>query len=249
MYTIGSSKAGTTLAGVASEHKFAGWDGTTFKYETKKKTSSLLAAIFFFVSPVAQEALAKVMGWGWGNPWARSFSVPRKGNLQGAASRCSLRCKLNVEKEVQCCTCFRRHLYRQCMNKEKNAGIQVFSFFNGWPVPPGWKPPLTQRHGNTVKPSPAHPHKERARESRGWGELYPACTTRVLFGATELRFWQPRLQRSQRKKKGRGHSHSYLHWSAINTQTMKAFAGTTEAAGQLGKDAWKQTKKKKTFFF
>lgn len=66
MYTIGSSKAGTTLAGVASEHKFAGWDGTTFKYETKKKTSSLLAAIFFFVSPVAQEALAKVMGGGGG---------------------------------------------------------------------------------------------------------------------------------------------------------------------------------------
>lgn len=30
---------------------------------------------------------------------------------------------------------------------------------------------------------------------------------------------------------------------------MKAFAGTTEAAGQLGKDAWKQTKKKKLFFF
>lgn len=68
MYTIGSSKAGTTLAGVASEHKFAGWDGTTFKYETKKKTSSLLAAIFFFVSPVAQEALAKVMGVGVGEP-------------------------------------------------------------------------------------------------------------------------------------------------------------------------------------
>lgn len=31
--------------------------------------------------------------------------------------------------------------------------------------------------------------------------MYPACTTRVLFGATELRFWQPRLQRSQRKKR------------------------------------------------
>lgn len=30
---------------------------------------------------------------------------------------------------------------------------------------------------------------------------------------------------------------------------MKAFAGTTEAAGQLGKDAWKQTKKTKIFFF
>lgn len=29
---------------------------------------------------------------------------------------------------------------------------------------------------------------------------------------------------------------------------MKAFAGTTEAAGQLGKDAWKQTKKKNFFF-
>lgn len=132
--------------------------------------------------------------------------------------------------------------------KKKCRSTSIF-FFNGWPVPPGWKPPLTQRHGNTVKPSPAHPHKERARESRGWGEL---CTQLVLQESYLVRlswdFGSPAYN-AHRGKKGRGHSHSYLHWSAINTQTMKAFAGTTEAAGQLGKDAWKQTKKKKLFFF
>lgn len=77
--------AGTTLAEVAMEQKkFAGWDGATFKYETKRHSPCRL---HFFFSPVAQEALSKVMGSaGRGILGQGRFTVPKKSNLQRAAS-------------------------------------------------------------------------------------------------------------------------------------------------------------------
>lgn len=66
MYTIGSSKAGTTLAGVASEHKIAGWDGTTFKYETEKKDILLAGCNFLFRQSCGPGGTCKSNGGGGG---------------------------------------------------------------------------------------------------------------------------------------------------------------------------------------
>lgn len=132
--------------------------------------------------------------------------------------------------------------------KRKCRNTSIFFFFNGWPVPPGWKPPLTQRHGNTVKPSPAHPHKERARESRGWGELYPACTTRVLFGATELRFWQPHLH-AHRGKKRQGTQPQLFTLIGNKYTNNESICRHYGGSWATWKRCLETNKEKKTFFF